>query len=305
VVAIAALFVALTIESPYFLNGKNFANIGTSISYKGIIVAAMCIVLISGGLDLSVGAVVAISGQAVAFGFTQGWSPWLAILLALLVGAGCGLVNAALIVGIGINAIIVTIGTQFVFRGLSFLWGGGGGGESTLVQDPVLVNLGNGKWLGIPVPVYVMLVVFLVMWIVLRFTRFGSNVYAIGGNRIAARLAGLRVDRARVAVYVLSSLSAALAGVVLIGIQGAAIPTAAGGLELDVLAAVIIGGTSLAGGRGSVIGALFGVFGLGVLANGINLLGISAFWKQISTGIALLLAVAIDDIRRRWKESRG
>src|SRR5262249_30851210 len=135
-IAIGALFVSLTIASPYFLDAQNFRNLGTAISYNGIIAATAAIVLISGGLDLSVGAVVALAGQAVAFGFTQAWSPWLAILLALAVGVGCGLVNSLLIVGVGINAIIVTIGSQFVFRGLAFLWGGGGGGESTLIQNP-------------------------------------------------------------------------------------------------------------------------------------------------------------------------
>lgn len=295
--------VIISMQSPYFLQGENFANIGTAVAVSGVMAAFATIVLISGGLDLSIGAVLVLAGWAMSVALDAGYTAWVAILFAIVVGVGCGLVNAALIVGVGINPFIVTIGTQFAFRGITYLWSGGGA-KSTPVEDPTIVALGSDKLLGVPLPVYVLAAMFLLAFCLLRYTRFGSNVYAIGGNLRAARLAGVRVDRTRVLIYVYSSASAAVAGIVLIGISGAAIPIAGQGIELIVLAAVILGGTALMGGRGSVIGTLLGVLLLGVVNNGLTLLSAPSYWQMIVQGGALLIAVVFDEIRRKRKETR-
>ncbi|HST41437.1 MAG TPA: ABC transporter permease [Conexibacter sp.] len=295
--------VIISMQSPYFFQGENFANIGTAVAVSGVMAAFTTIVLIGGGLDLSLGAVLVFAGWALAVALDAGYTAEVAILFALAAGAACGLVNALLIVGVGINPFIVTIGTQFAFRGLTYAWSGGGA-KSTPVEDPTIVALGSDSLLGIPLPVFVLAGMFLLAFGLLRYTRFGSNVYAIGGNLAAARLSGVRVDRTRVLIYVLSSLSAAVSGILLIGISGAAIPIAGQGIELTVLAAVILGGTALMGGRGSVVGTLLGVLLLGVINNGLTLLSAPSYWQMIVQGVALLLAVVFDEVRRKRKETR-
>lgn len=295
--------VVISMQSPYFLQGENFANIGTAVAVSGVMAAFTTIVLIGGGLDLSLGAVLVLAGWAMATALDAGYTAGAAIVFALVVGAGCGLVNGLLIVGVGINPFIVTIGTQFAFRGITYAWSGGGA-KSTPVDDPTIVALGSDKLLGIPLPVFVLAAMFLLAFGLLRFTRFGSNVYAIGGNLAAARLAGVRVDRTRILIYVLSALSAAVAGILLIGISGAAIPIAGQGIELTVLAAVILGGTALMGGRGTVVGTLLGVLLLGVINNGLTLLSAPSYWQMIVQGAALLIAVVFDEVRRKRKETR-
>ena len=302
-IAIVVMCLVISWKTPYFFDTGNFSNLGVAISYGGIMAAGFTLVMICGGLDLSISSVAALSGQALAFGLTHGWSTAVAILFALAIAAACGAFNALLMVGIGINAIVGTIATQFLFRGLAYAWGGGGA-ASTAIADATVSNLANGKWLGVPVPTYIMLSVFLAIGFTYRFTRFGSNVTSVGSNRVAARRAGIRVGFTMGAAYVVCSLCAGLSGVLLVGLNGGSVPGAAIGIELTVLAALVIGGTSLSGGTGSVFGALLGVFALGVLANGLNLLGVSPFLKVASVGAALLLAISIDSIRQRRRAYR-
>ncbi|PWU24067.1 MAG: hypothetical protein C5B48_07535 [Candidatus Rokuibacteriota bacterium] len=306
-IANIVLFVVLSLTASGFFTQTNFNATGAAIAYTGIMSATATIVLIAGGLDLSVGGVLALAGQVLVWSLGQGWSAAAAIMLTLAFGVGCGLLNSTLIVRIGLNPLVVTIGTAFLFRGLAGYWTNG---TPTVVTNQTILDFGTLKWLGIPVAVDLMLGTFLAVWITLRFTRFGSNLYATGGNIIAARLAGLSTGRIQTAAYVISATSAGLATIVLIGFQGASIPVAASasasvGVELTVLGAVILGGTGLLGGYGSVIGTLLGVILLGMLSSGLALLGVEASWQEISTGIALLLAVVIDEVRRRRQEVRG
>ena len=303
IVAIVALCLVYSLKTPYFLDSTNFSNIGVAISYGGIMAAGFALVMICGGLDLSISGVAALSGQALAFGLTHDWSTAGAVTFALVIGAACGVLNAVLMVGIGINAIVGTIATQFLFRGLAFAWGGGGAASTAIANDWVS-NLANGKWWGIPVPTYLMLGVFLAVGVMYRFTRFGSNIAAAGGNRVAARRAGIPVGLTLGSAYVLCSITAALAGVLLVGLNGGSVPSASMGIELTVLAALVIGGNSLSGGVGSIFGALLGVVGLGILTNGLNLLGVSPYMKGTAIGVALLLAVTLDSLRQRRRTSR-
>ena len=303
IVAIGVLCLVYAVKTPYFLDSANFSNIGVAISYSGIMAAGFTLVMICGGLDLSISGVAALSGQALAFGLTHGWPTAAAVTFALVIGAACGILNAILMVGIGINAIVGTIATQFLFRGLAFAWGGGGA-ASTSIANAWVSNLANGKWWGVPVPTYLMLSVFVAVGVMYRFTRFGANIAAAGGNRVAARRAGIRVGVTLGSAYVLCSVAAALSGVLLVGLNGGSVPSASIGIELTVLAALVIGGTSLSGGVGSIFGALLGVFGLGILTNGLNLLGVSPYMKGTSIGVALLLAVSLDSVRQRRRTHR-
>lgn len=305
-VAIAVLCVFISQKTPYFFDRTNFSNIGVAISYIGIITAGFTLVMIAGGIDLSVGAVAALSGQVFAYTLNSGTPVLAAVVLAIAAGAACGLFNSFLMVVIGINAIVGTIATQFLFRGLAYTFGGGGA-ASTAIADTTISDLANGKWLGIPVPTYLMCGVFLVVGLLYRLTRFGSNIAAVGGNNVAARRAGIRVGFTLGSAYVISSVCGALAGVLLVGLNGGSVPSSAMGIELTVLAGVIIGGTSLVGGVGSILGAALGVLGLGILTNGLNLLGVSAFMKPVALGAALLLAISIDSLkqrRRSFKDER-
>jgi ribose transport system permease protein len=298
-VTIIGLIVYFTVKSPHFLSTSNFKVIGTAISITGIIAAASTIVLISGGLDLSIGAVAALGGLVCTQVLLDGAPLAVALAAGLLAGAVAGLANSLLIVGFGVNALIATIGTQFMIRGVDFLYVDGqpvdAFGESSFLQ------IGNGSPLGIPTPIYLLTAVFLVVAALLRWTRFGSRVYAVGGSEDAARLSGIRVGTLRTTIYVISGLSAALAGIVLASLNQAAFPDVGNGQELQVIAAVILGGTALTGGRGSALGTFLGVFMLGVLANGLNILGVRAFWQIFISGAALVVAVSFDSLRTRWR----
>lgn len=302
-VAIVVLCVVISQKTPYFLGTTNFSNIGIAISYIGVMTAGFTLVMIAGGIDLSIGAVAALAGQVFAYTLNGGTPLGLALLLGLGAGVLCGLFNSLLMVVAGINAIVGTIATQFLFRGIAYTFGGGGA-ASTSIADGTISNLANGKWIGVPIATWFMLGVFLVVGLIWSLTQFGSNIAAVGGNRVAARRAGIRVGFTMGTAYVISASCAALAGILLVGLNGGSVPSSAMGIELTVLAGVIIGGTSLVGGVGSILGALLGVVGLGILTNGLNLLGVSAFMKPVAIGVALLLAISLDSLRQRRRTFR-
>jgi ribose transport system permease protein len=253
-------------------------------------------VLVSGELDLSVGAVMALSGIASGAMLIHQQPLGLAIVVGLVSGALMGLFNALLIVVIGVNPLIATIGAQFAFRGLAFITTGGL--PLNIFGFKEFGAIGNGTVLGLNFNVILFALVLLVVGFVLSMTQLGSHMYAIGGSRVAARLAGVPVNRVRITVYVLSSLSAAIAGIVLASANGSASPLTGEGIELTVISAVILGGTALTGGRGNVQGTLLGVLFLGLIANGMNLVGLPAYWQILIQGLALLVAIAIDTLFR-------
>jgi len=296
------LFGVMAFTASGFVSTANFRSTAALAAYTGIMSAFATLVLISGGLDLSVGAVAVLAGQACALALHAGWSTAAAIGAALGVGAGVGTLNCIFVVGLGINPLIATIGTAFVFRGLGLAWTNG---SSTIIDDQTVLNFGSALWFGVPEGTYLMAAAFLLVWLIFRFTRLGSNLYAVGSNPTAARRAGLRVWRIQSTAYLLSAVSAAFAGLLLIGFQGASIPYAAAGIELTVLSAVVLGGTGLQGGSGSVVGTLLGVILLAVLAAGLLALQAPAYWQLIATGGVLIVAMTIDDVRRRRREVRG
>ncbi|MFP4377227.1 MAG: ABC transporter permease [Spirochaetales bacterium] len=292
------LVVALATLQPVFLSGRNLMNILLSASMNGIVAAGVTYVILSGGLDLSVGSVVALSGTCVAMLSNAGLPPSIAIIATLLIGIFVGFVNAVFITAIGVNPLITTLGTMMAYRGLAFIISDG---SAVYIGNSSLYWVGVGRVFGIPVPVIVLALVFFVFWLILSKTVFGRNLYVIGGNREAARLSGVNISIYSYIIYIISAAMAALSGIILAGRMTSGQPTAADGLELDVVTAVVLGGAALSGGVGTMVGTILGVLILTVFRNGLLLLNVDAFYQYVASGLLLLTAVTIDQLRSRRK----
>ncbi|MEV7128791.1 substrate-binding domain-containing protein [Streptomyces sp. NPDC093260] len=294
--ALIVLVIALSALSGDFLTTDNLLNIGVQAAVTAILAFGVTFVIVSAGIDLSVGSVAALSATVLAWSATSHGVPVvLAVLLAVATGIAAGLVNGFLISYGKLPPFIATLAMLSVGRGLSLVISQG----SPIALPDSVSHLGDtlGGWL--PVPVLVMVVMGLITALVLGRTYIGRSMYAIGGNEEAARLSGLRVKRQKLAIYALSGLFAAAAGIVLAARLSSAQPQAANGYELDAIAAVVIGGASLAGGTGKASGTLIGALILAVLRNGLNLLSVSAFWQQVVIGVVIALAVLLDTVRRK------
>ncbi|MGF1237115.1 substrate-binding domain-containing protein [Streptomyces sp. 2-6] len=294
--ALIVLVIALSALSGDFLTTDNLLNIGVQAAVTAILAFGVTFVIVSAGIDLSVGSVAALSATVLAWSATSHGVPVvLAVLLAVATGIAAGLVNGFLISYGKLPPFIATLAMLSVARGLSLVISQG----SPIALPDSVSHLGDtlGGWL--PAPVLVMVVMGLITALILGRTYIGRSMYAIGGNEEAARLSGLRVKRQKLAIYALSGLFAAAAGIVLAARLSSAQPQAANGYELDAIAAVVIGGASLAGGTGKASGTLIGALILAVLRNGLNLLSVSAFWQQVVIGVVIALAVLLDTVRRK------
>ncbi|MFI2432321.1 substrate-binding domain-containing protein [Streptomyces sp. NPDC018693] len=294
--ALIVLVIAMSALSGDFLTTDNLLNVGVQAAVTAILAFGVTFVIVSAGIDLSVGSVAALSATVLAWSATQQGVPVaLSVVLAVVTGVACGLVNGFLIAYGKLPPFIATLAMLSVGRGLALVISEG----SPIAFPDSVSHLGDtlGGWL--PVPVLVMVVMGLVAAFVLGRTYIGRSMYAIGGNEEAARLSGLRVKKQKLAIYALSSVFAAAAGVVLAARLSSAQPQAADGYELDAIAAVVIGGASLAGGTGKASGTLIGALILAVLRNGLNLLSVSAFWQQVVIGVVIALAVLLDTVRRK------
>lgn len=296
--ALAAVLVVLAIffstQSQYYLTPNNLINILVNAAVIGIIAAPGTLLLVAGQFDLSVGSGAAFIGVVMAWGAAQYGIPT-AVLLALAAGLIIGMVNGFAVTVLGINALITTLATLAILRGLGQVIAGG----QTLLM-PGFSDLGSARpFLDIPVPVLILVAVIVVMALVMKFTVFGRSMYAIGANPIAARLAGIRTKSMIFGGFLLSGLAVSIGGLILVSQLGAASPNAAMGLELSVVTAVILGGASLAGGRGTIVGTVLGVLILGTLNNGLTLMNINSFWQDVARGVLLLAAVGFDQLRLR------
>jgi ribose transport system permease protein len=290
-IAIAAFFSFL---SPYFLTVQNFRNIGMAISIIGITAVGATVVLISAGIDLSIGSTIGLSVITVGALLSLGLPVVPAVLGALLSGVLVGLINGLLIVKARINPLIATLGMMSVIRGLAFVYSSG---ISHAIVSDSFSFLGGGTVLSIPLPIFTMGVLYILVWAIMKYTDFGHYVYSIGDNAQACRLAGVDVKRLRYTVYIVGSTAAATAGLFLASLMKASLPQAGNGYELNVIAAVILGGTSLNGGTGNLLGTLLGVLIMGTLDNGFTLLNVPAFYQMIAKGLVLIIAVFVDQLR--------
>lgn len=292
---VAGIFSA---TSPFFFNLSNFANLGKAIGYTGIVAAITTLVLVAGALDLSIAAMMALAGVVAATLLGRGL-PWpVAIAAGLGVGAMGGGLNGVIVTRTGINPLIATIATQFLMRGVALLICGG---FPVPMYDHIITSLGTGSVIGIPVPAILMVIAFIAVGFLLNYTKFGIHAKAIGGSPggAMARLSGVPVARRKLQIYILSGLFAAIGGIVLMGYVSTGDPNAAFGQELPIIAAVIMGGTSLGGGRGSIVGTLLGVLVLGTIYNGLTLQGVTSDWQYVVQGAALFAAVLVDEYRSR------
>ncbi|WP_405948136.1 substrate-binding domain-containing protein [Streptomyces prunicolor] len=294
--ALIVLVIAMSALSGDFLTTDNLLNVGVQAAVTAILAFGVTFVIVSAGIDLSVGSVAALSATVLAWSATQHGVPvFLAVVLAIATGIAAGLVNGFLIAYGKLPPFIATLAMLSVARGLSLVISQG----SPIAFPDSVSHLGDtlGGWL--PVPVLVMIAMGLIAAFILGRTYIGRSMYAIGGNEEAARLSGLRVSKQKLAIYALSGVFAAAAGIVLASRLSSAQPQAADGYELDAIAAVVIGGASLAGGTGKASGTLIGALILAVLRNGLNLLSVSAFWQQVVIGVVIALAVLLDTVRRK------
>jgi ribose/xylose/arabinose/galactoside ABC-type transport system permease subunit len=300
VVAIILESVFFAVYAPQFLSVPNLVNIALSIAITGILAVGMTAVILTGGIDLSVGSVAALAGVVAALIAANDFagSVALASVAALGVGLAVGVFNGVMVAWFRVPPFVTTLAMLTICRGLAFVLTGG----RAVGNLPAGFGLfGREHVLGVPVPVILMLLVFAAGWFILRRMTFGRYVYAVGGNREAAFLAGVNVKGVTMLVYILNGLLVGLAGLVLASRLGAGVPNAGIQYELDVIAAVVVGGTSLNGGRGSVIATLWGAVFIGVLNNGLNLAGIDPYMQRIALGAVILLAVLADQINK----SRG
>ncbi|PIC70868.1 ribose ABC transporter permease [Sporosarcina sp. P18a] len=293
VIGLLLIVVIISIMSPSFLTMNNLFNVLRQVSINALIAFGMTFVILTGGIDLSVGSILALTGAVTAGMMSGGMDPILAMLLGVLLGVLLGAINGLIIAKGKVAPFIATLATMTIFRGLTLVYTEGrpisGLGDSFTFQ-----MLGKGYIFGIPVPVITMAISFAVLYFILKKTTFGRRVYAVGGNEEASRLSGINVDRVKIYVYSLAGGLTAIAALILTSRLNSAQPTAGNMFELDAIAAVVLGGTSLTGGRGWIVGTLIGALIIGVLNNGLNLIGVSSFFQQVVKGAVILIAVLLD-----------
>jgi len=290
------LSAALWALSPHFMSLSNWLNIAQQTAINAIIAAGMTFVIISAGIDLSVGSILALSGVVMASALQAGAPVPLALLLCLVVGALCGSANGLLIARGKLPPFIATLGMMSVARGAALIFSDG---RPVSGFAPGFRAIANGEFLAIPLPVWIMAAVYLIAHLVLSRTRLGRYTYAIGGNEEATLLSGVNVKLHKTLVYSLAGLLSALAAILLTARLNSAQPIAGMNYELDAIAATVIGGTSLLGGEGQIFGTLIGAFIMGVLRNGLNLLGVSSFVQQTVIGAVIIVAVLLDMMMKK------
>lgn len=296
IISLVVLCLIITFLTPVFLTEQNLMNVLRQASLIAICGIGMVMIILVGEIDLSVGSAQAIIGIVTVSVLNNTGSFFLALIAALIVGAVIGLINGLLVTQAKINSLIATLGTMAILRGVAMV-----STKAVSIQAKVesFADFGTGYWGPFPKPVIIALVLFVAFYYVLNHTAFGRYIYAVGGNSSAANLSGLPVDRIKITVYVLGGVLTALTGVILAARLNSGQPNAGLGFELQVIAAVILGGISLTGGRGTILGAIVGILILSVLSNGLILLNVSSFYHDIARGIVIILAVYVDERRRR------
>ena len=298
-IGLVVLFLFLSVATDSFLSTKNLLQVLRQICINGLLAFGMTFVLIIGGIDLTVGSVVAISGVSVVIMLNSGVPLPVALVVALLLGAIVGLLNGGIIALTGMPPFIVTLSLQGTIRGIAYVITDG---RSVSCDNAVFNAIGNGYLFGIPIPIYIVAFVMIVISILLYYTRFGRRMYAVGGNITAAGFSGIHVKKIMVQVYVLSGVLSALAGIILASRMYSGQPASGQAYESDAIAAAVLGGTSFNGGIGTVGGTLIGALVIGFLTNGLNLLHISSYVQMIIKGLVIIGAVGIDILKNRKKQ---
>lgn len=293
---VLALFVVLLLTNDSFGSLTNIQNVLRQASFVGITAAAMTLLIISGAFDLSVAGILTLCAITAGTLLPSAGLP-VAILAAVVVGVVLGLVNGVVVAKVRIPAFVATLGTLYIYQAASFIWTND---QVVIISDPFFLAIGAGSLFGVPTPFLVMGFSYLVCYGILRFTRYGRFMRAIGSNEQASEVTGIPVDRVRIFTFVLVGLFTAVAGITLAALLSSANGTMATGYELNVIAVVVVGGTSLFGGRGTLLGTFTGAIFFAILNNALNLYGIGAYWQYVAVGLVLITALGVEGVRRRF-----
>jgi ribose transport system permease protein len=297
IIALIALVTIIGTQDPNFFRVQNMLSIGTSITVFGILAIVQTLVILLGALDISVGSVAGLTSVVTAMVYTATTSSAAGIIAALVAGLACGLLNGFIIIYGRVNAVIATLATLAAYKGLAQILSDGRS-QGYTGNDPVFTALARGTFAGIPVLIWIFAGVALAAGLVLKYTDIGRNIYAIGGNPTAARLSGMNLNRYIIGVYIIVGIVAGLAGVLLTARTGSGQPVSGSeGLELEAITAAALGGAALTGGKGTITGTVLAVILLGVLSNGLTVLGVNPFWQNVAKGALLVVAIVIQQRR--------
>ena len=301
-IVLAALMAIVSLFSESFFTASNMWNILRQISTNALLAFGMTFVILIGGIDLSVGPLLAFSGVFAAYVMGNlGWPIWAAIAGSIILCSMVGMLNGVIVTKTGIAPFVVTLSVQQIFRGFAMLLANG---APIRIRDQGFINIGTTYIGPVAFPVIYMIIIMALCYVVLNKTQFGRHIYALGGNKTAARFAGIRTQRIEVMVYALSGFLAGIAGIVLAARMTAGVPATGDGYECDAIAAVVLGGASFTGGIGTIGGTLIGAIIIGVLNNGLNMLNVASFWQYVAKGVVILLAVMVDVLRKQSKDKR-
>ena len=297
-IVLIVVIVALSIAKPQFMTGDNILNILRQVSITGLIAVGMLMVIITGGIDLSAGVMIGLCG-AIGCDFCHPGQPWiLGVIVGIAVGVLFGVAAGLLIALLDLPPFIATLATKLCINGLALIYTDG---HPTTNLAEGFLQIGGGSFLGLPIPFWILIVALVVGYILLNHTTYGRYLYAIGGNEQSAKLSGVPVRMVKIIVYAVSGMFAGLAAMVLASRVSAGSPIAGTNYEMDAITIVVVGGCSLSGGSGTIPGAIVGMFLIGIVTNGMNLLNISSYWQLVVKGIIILMAVIMDVVTNKKK----
>ncbi len=293
IIGLVVLFAVIASLNSSFIDPSNLKNLLRQVSINALISFGMTFVILTGGIDLSVGSILALSSALMGSFIKGGMDPLMAILVACLIGAVLGSINGLVITWGKVAPFIATLATMTIYRGMTLIYTNGNP-ISNLTDNEAFHEFGQGYIAGLPVPAIVMLVMFAILYFILHKTPLGRKTYAVGGNEKVSFIAGIKINRIKIFAYTITGMLCGMAGAILTSRLNSAQPTAGTGYELDAIAAVVLGGTSLSGGKGRIFGTIVGALIIGTLTNGLNILNVSSFYQQVVKGIVILLAVLMD-----------
>lgn len=295
-IALFGIIIFFSIISPNFMTRNNSFNVLRQISSNAIVAIGMTFVLLIGGIDLSVGSIIAATNCMSISLLVAGVPLPIAVVIGILLGSLIGLVNGVIIAKLKIPSFIMTLAMMQIARGAAYI---STGGKPVRFDDDGLSLIGNGYIGMVPVPVIIMAICMVIFAFVLHKTKYGVRVYAVGGNREAAKFSGINIDLIEICVYTICGTMAGISGIILSSRMLSAQPTSGAGAEMDAIAAVVLGGTSLSGGVGTIAGTIIGALFIGVLNNGLNIMGVSSYWQEIIKGVVIVIAVLVDVIKNK------
>lgn len=315
-IALFAVFIFFAFAAPNFLSTANLILMSKHVALNAFLAMGMTFVIITGGIDLSVGSIVGLCGMVaggllicgidLGIGYTIYFNVIEITLITLVVGVAVGFINGLLITKLNVAPFIATLGTLYVARGLALLSSDGQTFPNLVGREDLGTTgfgfLGSGSILGLPVSIWILIVVALLAAYVARYTPLGRQIFAVGGNERAARMSGIRVNRVKMFVYMFSGFCAAIAGLIISSELMASHPATGNSFELNAIAAAVLGGTSMSGGRGTIGGTIIGAFVIGILSDGLVMMGVSSFWQMVIKGLVIIIAVVVDQAQRRLQQ---